>query len=223
MSDRGTEHDARGDSPDHVPHWIFKLGVILNVAFFVGDLVVFVFLSRSAAIFGDSLHNGLHALAHIFALHGHGLESDSAGKDESHESRLSKYTAAQRIGYLIVGGAILIAILGGQQIYHPREIESGWMIFVASLDIISNIVLLRLFWPYREDPTVKAIFADIMIDTLASVGVIIGGIVILSTGYYRADGLAAIPIAIIALRTARKTIREAREGIRNLHHHEHPH
>ena len=223
MHDHGAEHDVLDQSPDHIPHWIFKLGIFLNVLFFFGDLFVVLYFSRSAAILGDSLHNGLHALAHTFALHGHGLEENSPDKEESYESKLHKYKAAQRIGYVIIIGALFIAVFGCMQIYNPKEVESSWMILVASLDIVSNAVLLKLLLPYRKDPTAKPVFTDIMIDTLASIGVSTSGIVILFTSYYRADGIAAIPIALIALYLGRKTILEARHGIQNLHRHKDPH
>jgi len=214
-------HSGRGHSHDHAPHWIFKLGIFLNLSFFIADMIVWQ-ISGSAAIFGDSLHNGLHALAHIFALHGHGLETNSLGVTESPKSKLRKHKAAQRIGYLIIAGALLIVVFGGLQIYRAEEVVSKWMIIMASLDIVSNAVLLGFLWRYREDPTVRAVFTDIKIDTLASVGVIASGIVILLTGYYRTDGIAAIPIAFIALYLARKTILEARRGIQNLCRHEYP-
>jgi len=207
----------------HTPHWIFKLGIFLNVAFFVSDMAVWYFFG-SSAIFGDSIHNGLHALAHFFALHGHGLEGSSSGAMESSESKLRKYQSAQRIGYLIIAGAILIAVFGGMQIYNPKELASGWMISMASLDIASNAVLLWFLWRYRKyDPEVRALFADIKIDSLASLGVIIGGTVILFVSYYRVDGIVAIPIALIALRTAKRVIVEARAGIHKLQAHINPH
>lgn len=222
MSDRGYKHDGRGHSNDHAPHWIFKLGIILNLSFFVADMIVWWQISGSAAIFGDSLHNGLHALAHIFALHGHSLEGDIHNIGETTQSKLRKYKAAQGIGFLIMAGALLIAALGALQIYKVEEITSKWLIIMASLDIASNIVLLGLLWRYKADPTVKAVFADIKIDSLASTGVIMGGVTILLTGFYRADGIAAIPIALVALWLAKQTISEARNGMKKLSKYKNP-
>ena len=62
---------------------------------------------------------------------------------------------------------------------------------------MQRYILLRiLLIPHRQDSTVKAVVRDIGVDTLASLAVIAGGIFIYTIGFYRADGIAALPIAI---------------------------
>lgn len=209
MRDHQLTHNGRGHSHDHGPHWIFKLGIFLNFSFFIADMVVWQ-ISGSAAIFGDSLHNGLHGLTHSTALWGHSLEKNSHGHTESYESKRRKNQATQLIGFVIIIGAILIFIFGAMQIANAGKVASKYMIIMPSLDIISDIFLLALLVRHRGDSTVRAVFVDILIDTLASVGVIIGGVVIFFTEFYRADGIAAIPISLIALWLAKNTIADAR-------------
>ncbi len=199
------------DNRSHGPHWIFKLGILLNFSFFIADLIIWQ-ISGSAAIFGDALHNGLHGMVHTAALWGHSLEENSRGRKESYASKLRKNQATQLIGYLIIAGALLISAFGILQIYNPREVASEYMIIMAPLDIVGDLILLVLLIRHKGDTTVKAVFVDTSIDILASMGVVAGGIIILFTEYYRADGIAAIPIALIALSLARQTIRDAKKA-----------
>ncbi|MFY9457526.1 MAG: cation transporter [Candidatus Spechtbacterales bacterium] len=98
------------------------------------------------------------------------------------------------------------------QVYDPGEVAGKYMIIMAPLDIVGDIFLAVLLIRHKGDTTAKAVFVDTSIDILASMGVIAGGIVILFTGYYRADGIAAIPIALIALYLARQTIRDTKKA-----------
>jgi cobalt-zinc-cadmium efflux system protein len=207
--------NSHGHSHDHGPHWVFVLGMVLNFSFFVADIIVWQ-ISGSTAIFGDSIHNGFHGLAHASALWGHSLEGDTTNHTESLASLRRKNHAVLMIGILIILGALLIAIFGITQIINPQEIVGKYMILMASLDIVSNMVLLALLLSHRGDKTVRAVVLDISIDTLASIGVIIAGVVILFTQFYPADGIAAIPISLIALILAIKTIRRARGELKNI-------
>ena len=198
------------DDHSHGPHWIFKLGILLNLSFLISDLIVWQ-MSGSVAIFGDALHNGLHGMVHITALWGHSLEKNSHGRKESYASKLRKNQSTQLIGCLIIAGALLICAFGVLQVYDPGEVAGKYMIIMAPLDIVGDIFIAVLLIRHKGDTTAKAVFVDTSIDILASMGVIAGGIVILFTGYYRADGIAAIPIALIALYLARQTIRDAKK------------
>ena len=199
------------DNHSHGPHWVFKLGILLNLSFLITDLIVWQ-MSGSAAIFGDALHNGLHGMAHITALWGHSLEENSHARKESYASKLRKNQATQLIGYLIIAGALLISAFGILQIYDPEEVAGKYMIIMAPLDIVGDLILLFLLIRHKGDTTAKAVFVDTSIDILASMGVIAGGLIILFTGYYRADGIATIPLALIALYLARQTILEAKKA-----------
>ena len=220
MGDRGHDHNIRDQSDDRGLHRIFKLGIILNFSFFIADMIVWWLFTDtgSAAIFGDSLHNGLHGLAHAIALWGHAGECEPSFRhgNESIASKLRKNYAAQGIGWTIIAGAILIAGFGAHQIINPEKFSSAWMIIMSSLDIISDAVLLILLWSYRYDPAARAMITDIKIDALASVAVIVGALIILFTGFYRADGIVALPIAFIALWLAKETISEAKHSAKNL-------
>jgi cobalt-zinc-cadmium efflux system protein len=205
-------HEAMAmDSHSHGPHWIFKLGILLNLSFLIADLIVWQ-ISGSAAIFGDAMHNGLHGMVHISALWGHSLEKNFHGRKESYASKQRKNQATQLIGYLIIAGALLICAFGALQIQNPGEVAGKYMLIMALLDIMGDIFLAILLIRHKGDTTARAVFVDTSIDILASMGVIAGGVVILFTGYYRADGIAAIPIALIALYLARQTIQDAKKA-----------
>lgn len=102
------------------------------------------------------------------------------------------------------------------------------MIIVASVALVSEITQasLKLSVHYKGVPVrnlflIKILLRDDFIDMLASIGVIIGGVIIMTTQFYRADGIAAIPIALIAIFLGVKTIHEAQKELKTPEHKNH--
>jgi cobalt-zinc-cadmium efflux system protein len=104
-----------------------------------------------------------------------------------------------------------------QRILSPSEISGYSIILVASIGLAVNLVSIVLLRPHTELKTLNGAhdknegnireknlnlygaYLEIFADTLGSVGVIISGIVIISTKFYMADALISIGIALFIL------------------------
>ncbi|HJU77983.1 MAG TPA: cation diffusion facilitator family transporter [Nitrososphaeraceae archaeon] len=103
-----------------------------------------------------------------------------------------------------------------QRILSPSEISGYSVILVASVGLAVNLVSIVLLRPYTElnapngaqDKNEKnreknlnlyGAYLEIFADTIGSVGVIISGIVIISTKFFMADALISIGIALFIL------------------------
>lgn len=204
------DHDAH-DRHSHAeaPSWFFALGIFVELSFFVADIVVWQ-ISGSVAILADSTHNLFHAVIYMLALWGN---SPTQYRKQAH--------ASFWIGITIILTALFIGALGVFRTYKPGEVMSGYMIVMASLDIVSDLTLVGLIFgvTYRairiyKIYLVKNVLKDIIIDNLASLGVIIGGILIMTKQFYRADGIATIPIALVAAFLGWQIIRQARRELK---------
>ncbi len=194
------------------PPWLLKLGIAFTLTTFILGLIFWRLSGGSAAVLGDALHSLFHAAIFSIALWG-----NAAGH------RRKQARAGLYMGWVIIGTALYIGASGIIRIISPGEILSAYMIVVASIALTSEIIqaILMLSVTYkgtraRKTFLMKIALRDNFIDMFSSIGVLIGGLIILTTGFYRADGIAAIPIALAALYLGAKTIRESRSELKSV-------
>jgi len=97
-----------------------------------------------------------------------------------------------------------------QRIVHPEEIKGLVMLVVAAIGLLANgvgIVILKK--TALSNLNVKSAFFHIVGDTISSVGVIVGGLVILYTGWNLVDSLIGIFIGMLILGGAYRLVRES--------------
>ena len=97
-----------------------------------------------------------------------------------------------------------------KRLLHPEEIKGLLMLVVAGIGLLANGVgILILKKSARKSLNVKSVFYHIVGDTISSGGVIVGGLVILFTGWYLVDSIISIFIGMLILRGAYSLVRES--------------
>ncbi len=87
-----------------------------------------------------------------------------------------------------------------QRFKNPPEVESGWMLGVASVGLAINIVgVMILRAGSKESLNMKGAYFEVLSDMLTSIGVIIAGVIMLTTGWYYADPLISAGIGLFIL------------------------
>jgi cobalt-zinc-cadmium efflux system protein len=92
------------------------------------------------------------------------------------------------------------------------------MLIVAVVGLIVNLIVALLLHDHdHDDLNTRSAFLHVLGDTLSSVGVIGGGLIILLTGWYWVDPLISVFIAVILLigsgRVLRESIHVLMEGV----------
>ncbi len=121
-----------------------------------------------------------------------------------------------RMGVLIaVVNALLLAVVaivifaeGTRRFFQPLEVESGLMLWVAVAGLAGNAIMVLVLHKHSESSlNMKATFLHVMGDALSSVGIIVGGLLILATGLNWIDPLVSILIAVVITYSAWGIIR----------------
>lgn len=87
-----------------------------------------------------------------------------------------------------------------QRFKNPPEVESGWMLGVASVGLVINIVgVMILRAGSKESLNMKGAYFEVLSDMLTSIGVIVAGVIMLTTGWYYADPLISAGIGLFIL------------------------
>jgi cobalt-zinc-cadmium efflux system protein len=97
-----------------------------------------------------------------------------------------------------------------QRFLEPPAVKTPLMLAIAVAGLLANLGgVILLNKASRRSLNIKAAFWHIMGDTISSVGVIIAGVVILLTGWYIADTIAAIVIGVIIVWGAVRIVSES--------------
>jgi cobalt-zinc-cadmium efflux system protein len=93
---------------------------------------------------------------------------------------------------------------------HPEAVKSKEMFIIATIGLVMNLVAAgRLHGHAHDDLNVRSAFLHVLGDAIASVGVIIGGIIMLFTGWFILDALISMAIVLIIGWGAVRILREA--------------
>lgn len=109
--------------------------------------------------------------------------------------------AANGLTLLVLAGIILVEAV--RRLVSPPEVDGALVLGVALAGIVVNVAAsLVLARANRRSLNVEGAFQHVVTDLYAFIGTAIAAVVILVTGFDRADALASIVVAALMLRSA---------------------
>ncbi len=194
MNHHGHAHAAAGSR--------LTLGIILSSVIFIAE-VTGGLISNSLALLSDAGH----VFADIVALSLSAYALRQAQRPASHKMTFGYHRIGVMVAIVnavaIFGIAAFIFFEAVQRLQSPPEVNSPVMLAVASLGLIANLVVA--FWlreAQKDSLNVRSAFWHVLGDALASVGVIIGALIIMATGLAAADAVVSIIIGLIIAASA---------------------
>jgi cobalt-zinc-cadmium efflux system protein len=107
---------------------------------------------------------------------------------------------------------ITIGILyeAGTRFMHPESVKSMEMFIIATIGLVMNLAAARFLHGHsHEDLNVRSAFLHVLGDAIASVGVIIGGVIMYFTNWFLLDALISAGISLIIGFGSLRVLREA--------------
>jgi len=167
-------------------------------------------LSNSLALLGDAGHMLVDTLALGLSLIALNLAKKPATVTRTYGYHRAEIIAALANGVTLVLVAVFIFYEAYQRFRSPPTVKTPIMLAVAVTGLAANLITIRLLHHARHDNlNVRGAFLHVVGDTLSSVGVIAGGIVIAATGWKIIDPIIAVMIGIIILWGAVGLVRES--------------
>ncbi|PSK97228.1 cobalt-zinc-cadmium efflux system protein [Haloactinopolyspora alba] len=171
--------------------------------------VVGAVLSGSLALFADAGHMLADGFGVALALLATVIAARPATARTTFGLQRAEILAALTNGVVVavIGG---FAIVGGvRRLIDPGEVDSGLMLLVAVVGLLGNLAaLLLLRSGQRDSLNVRGAYLEVLGDTLGSVAVVGAAVVIMTTGYLRADAVASILIGLMILPRAWSLLRD---------------
>jgi cobalt-zinc-cadmium efflux system protein len=185
------------------------LALVLILGLMVGEIVAGV-LADSLALLSDAAHMLTDAAAIALALFAARLARRPASGDFTFGFRRAEILSAQLNGATLVGLAVLIAVEAIQRLINPPEVAGLTVLLVAIAGIAVNLAATRvLAGADRRSLNVEGAFQHVLTDLFAFIATAIAGAVILLTDYGRADGIAALVVAALMLRSGYGLLRDS--------------
>lgn len=177
----------------------FAIGVVLNSAFVIVE-AVYGFLSGSMALVADAGHNLSDVLALMLAWGASVAAKRPPSPRFTYGYKSSTILAALANAMLLALaiGAILFETI--HRLFEPAPVEGMTMVVIAGIGIIINTATALMFMRGRKhDLNIRGAFLHMAADALVSLGVVIAGLAILTTGQIWIDPVTSLVIvAVIA-------------------------
>lgn len=111
---------------------------------------------------------------------------------------------------LLFGIAAYILWQAWQRWSEPPDVQAGGMMAFAFVGLLGNLICLRLLRSgARESLNVRGAYLEVLGDLLGSAAVIVAAVVIVLTGWQRADVVASVAVALMIIPRTWGLLRDA--------------
>lgn len=170
--------------------------IILNLLITIAQ-VIGGFISGSLALISDALHNFSDVITLIFSLIANKLSRRKASIDHTFGFKRAELIAAFVNAATLIIVALFLIYGAIERFYNPHIIKSGLVIWMALLGIVVNgISALMLKKDAKHNLNMKSAYLHLFTDMLASVAVLVGGLLMKYFGWFLVDGVMTILIAV---------------------------
>jgi cobalt-zinc-cadmium efflux system protein len=160
-------------------------------------------VADSLALISDAAHMLTDAVAIGLSLWAASLATRPAKGSLTYGYRRAEILAAQFNGATLLTLAVLIVIEAVRRLASPPSVEATLILAVAVAGVVVNLLATWvLAKANRVSLNVEGSFQHIVTDLYAVLGTAIAAIVILASGFERADPIASLFVAALMLRAA---------------------
>ncbi len=206
MSHGHAHHHGNGGHSHAVSADANRRQLAIALGLILGLMVVEVavgLVADSLALISDAAHMLTDAVAIGLSLWAAWLATRPAKGSLTYGYRRAEILAAQFNGATLLTLAVLIVIEAVRRLYSPPSVEAGLILAVAVVGIGVNLLATWvLAKANRESLNVEGSYQHILTDLYAFIGTGVAAVVILTTGFERADPIASLFVAALMLRAA---------------------
>jgi cobalt-zinc-cadmium efflux system protein len=166
--------------------------------------------TNSLALLSDAAHVFLDLFALFLSLAAIKLAAFPAS-----DTRTFGWHRMEVFASFINGASVFLIALGifyeaWGRLFQPEEVKSLPMFIIAAIGLVMNLVAASALHHHsHDDINVRSAFLHVIGDAAASIGVIIGGLVIYFTHMYILDPIISIGISFVIFWGAWRVIRES--------------
>ncbi|MCF6184009.1 MAG: cation diffusion facilitator family transporter, partial [Bacteroidales bacterium] len=168
------------------------LNIIITVSQVIGGLV-----SGSLALLSDALHNFSDVISLVISYIANKLSKKKASIHRTFGYKRAEILAAFINASTLIIVAVLLIIEAIKRFQNPEEIESNLVIWLSLLGILANgLSVLILKKDSEANMNMRSAYLHLLTDMMASVAVLVGGLLMKFYQAYWVDSVLTFAIAL---------------------------
>jgi cobalt-zinc-cadmium efflux system protein len=196
-------HDHRHDDSRRMAI-VLAINVLMVAAGVVGGLVF-----DSLALLADAGHVLADVGAIGLALFAAWMAARPASPQRTFGFRRGEILAALFNGFTLVAVAIFVFVEAVARLSHPPSVTGAGVLIVGLASLAGNgIATLLLVGGDRENLNLEGVLRHTAADALGALGVVVAGLLVVTTGWDRADPIVSILIGVLILLSSWRLLRE---------------
>ena len=181
------------------------LNVLITVSQVIGGLV-----SGSLSLLSDALHNFSDVLSLIVSYVATALSKKKASTNKTFGYKRAEIIAAFVNAATLIIVAVILIIEAVERFMAPQEIESDLVIWLSLLGILANgFSVLLLKKDAHSNMNMKSAYLHLLTDMMASVAVLIGGLLMKFYQLYWVDPVLTFAIALYLIYMGYNLLKES--------------
>lgn len=208
-------HDEHGNVDHHNHHHgisiqgKFRFAVIFTALVLVFE-IIFGIWTNSLALLSDAAHVFADIFSLVMSWVAIYLSARAATGKHTYGYHRAEVLAAFFNGLSLLAIAVWIFYEAIHRFIGVPEVKSFPMLIAASIGLVANLIIVWIFrGESHENLNVRSAVLHVIGDALSSVGVIIGGVIMLLTGWYIVDAILSCGIGLVILIGGWRVVRES--------------
>jgi cobalt-zinc-cadmium efflux system protein len=183
--------------------------LLVVLAFMVGEVTAGL-VANSLALITDAAHMLSDAVALAVAIIAARIAVRPARGQYTFGFARVDALSGQGSGITLVLLAIWFAVEAIRRLIHPAAVEGGVVVVVALVGIVVNLIATSLAGRAdRASLNVRGVLGHLITDVWAFAATVVAGIVVLTTGWARADPVASLVVAAVMAWTGWRLVHAA--------------
>jgi cobalt-zinc-cadmium efflux system protein len=181
-----------------------RAALILIVTFMLAEVVTGV-LAHSLALLSDAAHMLTDAVALAVSLFAARLASRPARGAMTYGLGRAEILSAQANGITLLVLAVLIVVEAVSRLISPGTVRGGLMLVVALAGVVVNLAAARVLargTGAERSLNVEGSYRHILTDLYGFAATAVAAVLILTSGFERADAIASLIVAALLLQAA---------------------
>ena len=207
--DHGQGHGHHGHGSTDADRRSLFAALVLLVAFMAFEVGAAVF-ANSLALLADAGHMLVDVGAIACSLLAINLAARPETGSHTYGLKRAEILAAAANGIALVVVAALVTFEAVGRLLHPEAVDGAVLIVVAAVGVGVNLAAtVTVSRANRQSLNMEGAYRHILTDLYGFAGTLIAGIVIVATGFDRADAVASLVVVLLMLGAAVRLLRPA--------------
>lgn len=183
--------------------------LVLILVFLLGEVLAAIF-GRSLALFADAGHMLTDVAALGMSAWAIRLARRPAQGRWTYGLQRAEIVSAAVNGVTLVAIALLVGVEAIQRLISPQHVNGGLVLTVAIVGALVNVIAVWLLArTKRASLNLRGAYVHILTDLFAFIGTAIAGLIIIFSGWERADPIASLFVVVLMAKTAWGLLRDA--------------